>query len=108
MSEINYNKSLSRYDNLLKTQFTDIDNTYEITDNDSVTDFSIPLINNDTLYSYVKMGDRILDCKTITDDSNNQRIEFSIASSELNDIKEFTLYAISNNEKEYSEIKINL
>ena len=108
MSKINYNKSLSRYDNLLKTQFTDIDNTYEITDNDSVTDFSIPLINNDTLYSYVKIGDRVLDCKTITDDSNHQRIEFSIASSELNDIKEFTLYAISNNEKEYSEIKINL
>ena len=35
-------------------------------------------------------------------------IEISIPSSELSHINEITFYAISNNEMEYSEIKINL
>lgn len=108
MKEISYNKPLSSYSNLINSQFTNIDNTYKINDNYAVTDLSIPLINNETLYSYVKVGDRILDCKTITDDNNHQHIEISIPSSELSHINEITFYAISNNEMEYSEIKINL
>lgn len=108
MKEINYNKPLSSYTNLLKTQFTDIDNTYQINDNNSVVDFSIPLINNQTLYSYVKINNRILDCKTLTDENGYQHIEFSISSTELNNLNEITLYAISNNENEYSEINIKL
>lgn len=108
MKEISYNKPLSSYSNLINSQFKNIDNTYKINDNYAVTDLSIPLINNETLYSYVKVGDRILDCKTITDDNNHQHIEISIPSSELSHINEITFYAISNNEMEYSEIKINL
>lgn len=108
MKEIIYNKPFSSYNNLSKTQFTNIDNTYEINDNKSVVDFSIPLTNNGVLYSYAKVGNRILDCKTITSENETQYIEFSVPSRELNNLDQITIYTISNNENEYSEIDIKL
>lgn len=108
MVESNYNKSLSSYDNLVNSQFTSIDGEVSTNDNGAVTDFVIPITNNDTLYSYALIGDRILDCKTITDNEDKQHIEFSIPSSELENINDFTIYNISKDENEYSEIKVSL
>ena len=107
MRDITFNKPLLNYSNLANTQYATINGNVEISDNGSVTDFSIPLNNGYSLYSYALIGDRILDCRTISSDNGINRIEFSIASSDLNNIDEFTLYTISNDEKEYSEIKIN-
>lgn len=108
MRDITFNKSLLSYSDLSNTQYATINGNIEINDNGSVTDFSIPLNNGYSLYSYALIGDRILDCRTISDDNGIDHIEFSITSSELENINEFTLYTISNDEKEYSEIKINL
>lgn len=107
MRDITFNKPLLNYSNLVNTQYATINGNVEISDNGSVADFSIPLNNGYSLYSYALIGHRILDCRTISSDNGINRIEFSIASSDLNNIDEFTLYTISNDEKEYSEIKIN-
>jgi len=107
MSSTIYNKPLTDFKDLSKTQFTSIDGNIAINKNDAVTDFSIPLTTNKALYSYAKVGDRILDCKTI-DGDENQSVEFSIASYELENLTDFTLYIISEDENEYSEINVNL
>ena len=108
MRESSYNKSLLSYSNLTNSQFTSLDGEISINDNSVVTDFIIPITNNDTLYSYALIGDRILDCKTITNTEGKQHIEFSIASSQLENINAFTIYTISKDENEYSEIKVSL
>lgn len=108
MRDISYNEPLSNYSDLNKTQFTSVEDNFNKNDNGAVTDFSFTLTNNETLYSYVAIGDRILDCKTITDDSDKQHIEFSVASSELYNIPKITLYTISKDKNQYSEIEINL
>lgn len=108
MKDISYNKSLSSYSNLTKTQFTSIDNNFDMTDNGVVTDFSFNLNNNETLASYAVIGNRVLDCKTNTDDSGKQHIEFSVSSTEISNLSKITLYTISKDEKKYSEIEVTL
>lgn len=107
MSSTIYNKPLTDYKNLSKTQFTSIAGDIITDNNGAVTSFSIPLSTNKSLYSYIKAGDRILDARTITVDEN-QSVEFSIASSDLENLTELTLYIISKDETEYSEISISL
>ncbi|MEG1311770.1 MAG: alginate O-acetyltransferase [Romboutsia sp.] len=102
-----YNKPLKDYENISKTQFVSIDGDITTTQNEAVIDFSIPLTNNKALYSYAKVSDRILDCEIIEVDGK-QSVEFSIALYELKDVSEFTLYIVSEDESEYSEIKVNL
>ena len=108
MDEISYNKPLSEYENLEKTNFTNVDGDVEINDNGAVTDFIIPISNNDTLYSYALINNRVLDCRTITDDKGNQSIEFSTSTLDLSNISEVTIYTVSKSEKEYSEFKVSL
>ena len=79
-----------------------------LSDNGIVTYFSLPITNNETLYSYALIGNRILDCKTVTDENDQQYVQFSIPTSELEHINSFTIYTISNSESEYSEIKVSL
>ena len=108
MREITYNENLSIYSNLIKSEFTSIDNIFYINDNGSVTDFVFTLTNDETSSSYAIVENRVFDCKTITDDSGKQHIEFSIPSSEISDLSKITLYTISKDGKQYSEIEVNI
>ena len=108
LSEAKYNKSLTSYSNLTNSHFTSLNGDFMLIDNGIVTYFSLPITNNETLYSYALIGNRILDCKTVTDENDQQYVQFSIPTSELEHINSFTIYTISNSESEYSEIKVSL
>ncbi|MDU7453392.1 alginate O-acetyltransferase [Clostridium saudiense] len=108
LSEAKYNKSLTSYSNLTNSHFTSLNGDFMLSDNGIVTYFSLPITNNETLYSYALIGNRILDCKTVTDENDQQYVQFSIPTSELEHINSFTIYTISNSESEYSEIKVSL
>lgn len=104
MEKATYNKYLPSYTDLKKTQYTEVDGVAEVDENGVVVDFKIPVTNNETLYSYVKVGNRILDARTIETDGK-QFITFSVSSYELKNINEINIYTVAKDEKQYSEMK---
>lgn len=107
MEEKPYIKSLDSYNDLVEADFVTIDtDNIEISGN-NITNFIIPIESDDLLYAYANINNRILDSK-IKRDEDNLYVEFSLISKELANIDSFDLYFISQDEKEYQKIKLEI
>lgn len=102
-----YNNNFENYSNLSESKFAYIkDNTFEKSDT-NLTNFSIPIEGEKVSYAYADISNRMLDCR-ISEVNGKQNIEFSIATSEIENLSEFNLYLISEDESEFSEVSCEL
>lgn len=107
MKNSTYNKNFKDYSNLLESKFASIkDNTFKKSDT-NLTNFSIPIEGEKVSYAYVDISNRILDCR-ISDVNGVQNIEVSIPTSEIENLNEFNLYLISEDESEFAKVPLKL
>ncbi|MBU5483288.1 alginate O-acetyltransferase [Clostridium sp. MSJ-11] len=107
MKNSTYNKSLKDYSNLSESKFAYVkDNTFKKS-NTNLTNFSIPIEGEKASYAYADISNIILDCR-ITEVNGKQNIEFSIPASEIENLNEFSLYLISEDESEFTKISLKL
>lgn len=103
MKNRSHNKYIKSYRNLIEDNFVTIQSNRFLKSDSNLTNFSIPIIGDDILYAYANINDRILDCK-INDIDGIKHVEFSIMTSEINNLNNFDLYFISKDEKRYTKI----
>ncbi|MBQ6819798.1 MAG: alginate O-acetyltransferase [Clostridium sp.] len=102
-----YKKSLENFTDLSKDNFVQVDtNNMEIS-GEKITNYKIPVASEDLLYAYAYINNRILDCK-ITTDEEGKYIELSIITSEIENLKSFDLYFVSNDEARYEKVSIKI
>lgn len=107
MEEKPYIKRLDSYNDLVEADFVTIDtDNIEISGN-NITDFIVPIESDNLLYAYANINNRILDSK-IKRDEDNLYIEFSLTTRELENINSLNLYFISQDEKHYQKIKLEI
>lgn len=107
MEEKTYIKSLDSYNDLVEANFVTIDtHNIEISGN-KITNFIIPIESDNLLYAYANINNRILDSK-IKRDEDNLYIEFSLISKELENENSLDLYFVSQDEKQYQKIKLEI
>ena len=107
MKSSTYNKNFKDYSNLLESKFAYTkDNTFKKSDT-NLTNFSIPIEGEKVSYAYADISNRILDCR-ISDANGVQNIEFSIPTSEIENLNEFNLYLISEDESEFAKVPLKL
>ncbi|MEW9096010.1 MAG: alginate O-acetyltransferase [Clostridiaceae bacterium] len=107
MKNSTYNKNLKDYSNLSESKFAYAkDNTFEKS-NTNLTNFSIPIEGEKASYAYADISNRILDCR-IREVNGVQNIEFSIPTSEIENLNEFSLYLISEDESEFTRVSLKL
>lgn len=104
-----YNKAFSSYDlnSLSKTEFATSKTLSLSKQNTNISNFKLDISGDKVLYSYIKVNDRILDGE-LSINENNQSVDFSILSSEIEETNDITLYLISEDETSYNEINIAL
>ncbi len=102
-----YNKSIDKYDNLSQKKFVHIDESNINIWGNNITNVSIPIKSDELLYAYANINNRILDCKIVSAE-DKYYLEFSIMTSELENINSFDLYFISENEDKYQKSQIGL
>lgn len=107
MKEKISNKSIDSYSNLLEDNFVIIDESGVEKSGNNITNISIPIENEELLYAYANINNRILDCKITQNDEGNF-LEFSVMTSELENIESFDLYFISKDEERYQKSQILL
>jgi len=105
MEEKTYIKSINSYNNLIENNFVYVDNKNIQKSGSNITNFVVPIESDDLLYAYVDINHRILDCK-INVIEDNLYVEFSIITSELENMDSFDLYFISKDEERYQQINI--
>lgn len=105
MEEKTYIKTLSRYDNLMEDSFVSVDNSSLEISGGNISKLVIPVISDDLLYAYANINNRILDCR-IYKLEDKEYIEFSIVTSELENIDNFDIYFISKDEARYQKDNI--
>lgn len=107
MKNSTYNKNFKDYSNFLESKFASIkDNTFKKSDA-NLTNFSIPIEGERASYAYADISNRILDCR-ISDANGVQNIEVSIPTSEIENLNEFNLYLISEDESEFVKVPLKL
>lgn len=107
MEEKTYIKSLDSYNYLAEANFVTIDtDNIEISGN-NITNFIIPIESDNLLYAYANVNNMILDSK-IKRDEDNLYIEFSLISKELENENSLDLYFVSQDEKQYQKIKLEI
>lgn len=74
---------------------------------ENITKITIPIESDDLLYAYVNINNRILDSK-ITRDEDNLYVEFSVITSELENLDNIELYFVSKDEERYEKVKYQL
>ncbi|MGG7213270.1 alginate O-acetyltransferase [Clostridium nigeriense] len=102
-----YKKNIMEYKDLTNDDFVKVENTYFDKSKTSITNFSIPIESQELLYAYANINNRILDCN-INKLDNQSYIEFSIMTSDLENVNGFDLYFISSDEKRYDNVSIYL
>lgn len=100
-------KSIFSYDNLYEDKLVYLENDVLNKGNKNIVNFSIPFEGDDLLYVYAHVNNRMLDCN-ISKIEDKQYIEFSIKSSELENIDSLDLYFISKDEGRYQKSEIYL
>ena len=101
------NKNILEYqsqttDNFVAILMEEIEKT-----GDKITNFKIPVESDDLLYAYSNINGRVLDCK-ININGNNQYLEFSVITSELDNLENVELYFVSKDEARYKKTAIHL
>lgn len=107
MEEKIYIKSLNSYTDLEEDNFMKIEENNIEKSGSNITNFIIPVEGEDLLYAYVNIDNRIVDCK-INIDEDKKYIEFSIMTSDLENINSFDLYVVSKDEERYQKTEIYL
>ena len=110
LNEMKYkivNKNLKEYNDLIKDNFVSIAFDELEKSGDKITSIKIPIESNELLYAYANINNRVLDLK-INTDGNKKYIEFSLITSELDDMEVFDIYFISNDEERYQKSEIPL
>ena len=72
-----------------------------------LTNFSIEVESNEDLFAYAYINNRVLDCK-VKEAHNKKLVEFSIMTSEIENIENFDLYFVSEDGERYQKSKIYL
>ncbi|WP_315118248.1 alginate O-acetyltransferase AlgX-related protein [uncultured Clostridium sp.] len=107
MKNSTYNKNFKDYSNLVESKFAYTkDDTFEKSDT-NLTNFSIPIEGEKASYAYTDISNRILDCR-IREVDGKQNIEFSIPTSEIENLNEFSLYLISEDESKFTKVSCEL
>lgn len=101
------NKNITEYSDLVRDDFVFISNEGIEKSGEKITNFKIPIESNDLLYAYANINNRMLDCKIIRNE-NDEYIEFSVMTSELDDLENIDMYFISNDEEKYQKSEIPL
>lgn len=99
------NKNIYDYADLRTDDFVFILNEEIEKSGNKVTTFKVPIESNNLLYAYANINNRVLDCK-INRSENNEYIEFSVMTSELDDLENIDMYFISNDEERYQKSEI--
>lgn len=107
MEEKIYIKSLNSYTDLEEDNFMKIEENNIEKSGSNITNFIIPVEGEDLLYAYVNIDNRIVDCK-MNIDEDKKYIEFSIMTSDLENINSFDLYVVSKDEERYQKTEIYL
>ena len=111
-----HNKAFSSYDlndlnglnDLKEVNFASPVNGYSLNkSNTNISNFSIELTGDTPLYAYADIGGRILDCR-IVENEGKQFVEFSVKTTDLDNLDSLILYLISKDESEYCRIKFDL
>ncbi|MCF0149053.1 MAG: alginate O-acetyltransferase [Clostridium sp.] len=107
MEEKTYIKNIKSYDNLSEDNFVNVDiDNIEISGN-NITKVRVPIESDNLLYAYANIDNRILDSKIIREE-DNLYIEFSLISKEFKEADSLQLYFISQDEKHYQKIKLEI
>ncbi len=101
------NKNIAEYQNLTIDNFVSISMEGIENTGDKITNFKVPIESDDLLYAYSNINNRILDCK-INSNEDKQYIEFSVITSELDDLENIELYFVSKDEARYQKSEIPL
>lgn len=107
MEEKTYIKNLRNYNNLIEDNFVKLDMENIEVSEENITKITIPIESDDLLYAYVNINNRILDSK-ITRDEDNLYVEFSVITSELENLDNIELYFVSKDEERYEKVKYQL
>lgn len=107
MKNTTYNKEFKYYSNLPESKFAYIkDNTFKKSDTNLMS-FSIPIEGEKLSYAYADISNRILDCR-VKEVNGKQEVEFSIPTSEIENLNKFSLYLISEDESRIAKLLCNL
>ena len=107
MEEKTYIKNIKSYDNLSEDNFVNVDiDNIEISGN-NINKVRVPIESDNLLYAYANIDNRILDSKIIREE-DNLYIEFSLISKEFKEADSLQLYFISQDEKHYQKIKLEI
>ena len=107
MKNTTYNKEFKYYSNLPESKFAYIkDNTFKKSDTNLMS-FSIPIEGEKLSYAYADISNRILDCR-VKEINGKQEVEFSIPTSEIENLNKFSLYLISEDESRIAKLPCNL
>ncbi|APF25921.1 hypothetical protein NPD7_100 [Clostridium sporogenes] len=107
MKNTTYNKEFKYYSNLPESKFAYIkDNTFKKSDTNLMS-FSIPIEGEKSSYAYADISNRILDCR-VKEINGKQEVEFSIPTSEIENLNKFSLYLISEDESRIAKLPCNL
>ncbi|EJP6472850.1 alginate O-acetyltransferase [Clostridium sp. L74] len=107
MKNTTYNKEFKYYSNLSESTFAYIkDNTFKKSDT-NLMNFSIPIEGEKSSYAYADISNRILDCR-VKEINGKQEVEFSIPTSEIENLNKFSLYLISEDESRIAKLPCNL
>jgi hypothetical protein len=105
MEEKTYIKSINSYNDLIENNFVYVDKNNIEKSGSNITNFVVPIESDDLLYAYVNINNRMLDCK-INRIEDDLYVEFSIITSELENLDSFDLYFISKDEERYQKSNI--
>ncbi|AVQ45625.1 alginate O-acetyltransferase AlgX-related protein [Clostridium botulinum] len=107
MKNSTYNKEFKYYSNLSESKFAYIkESTFKKSDTNLMS-FSIPIEGEKLSYAYADISNRILDCR-VKQVNGKQEVEFSIPTSEIENLSKFSLYLISEDESRIAKLPCNL
>ncbi|WP_125153241.1 alginate O-acetyltransferase AlgX-related protein [Clostridium rectalis] len=102
-----YNKEIKNYSDLKEKNFAHIKDDILKKSNSSLTNFSIPIEGKKAYCAYADISNRVLDCR-LNEINGKQKVEFSIKTSEIENLNEFNLYLISEDESEITKVPCKL
>lgn len=98
-------KSIKNRSNLVEDNFVHVDNNNLDKSGINITNFVVPIASDDLLYAYANINNRILDCR-INRVEDNLFVEFSIRTTELENIDNFDIYFVSKDEERYEKVNL--
>lgn len=76
-------------------------------DGENLTNFTIEVESDESFFAYAYINNRILDCK-VSEVGDKTFVEFSIMTSEIENLDSFDLYFINESGEKYGDIQLNL